>query len=96
MPTAVNGDDKLYADLLGFRTPTVLFRQHRPDTCIVTSKGEIYAIELIVFYEHNTIKDCEYKEQRHRNLQDETEMEYDLFNPISPVNGSELQNRASQ
>ena len=26
--------------------PTVLFTQHRLDACIVTSKGEIYAIEL--------------------------------------------------
>ena len=43
---AVNSDDKLYAYLVGFQTPTVLFRQHRPDACIVTGKGEIHAIEL--------------------------------------------------
>ena len=66
----VNSDDKSYADLIRFQTPTVLFRQHRPDACIVTSKGEIYAIELIVCYEHNTIKAREYKEQRYKNLQD--------------------------
>ena len=53
---AVNSVDKLYADLVGFQMPTVLFGQHRPDACIVTSKGEIYAIEPTVCYEHNTTK----------------------------------------
>ena len=79
LSVAVNSDDKLYADLVGFQTPTILFRQHRPDACIVTSKGEIYAIELTVCYEHNTTKAREYKEQRYRNLQDEIEIEYSVF-----------------
>ena len=39
LSTAVNSDDKLYADLVGFQTPMVLFRQHRPDACIVTNTG---------------------------------------------------------
>ena len=56
LSVAVNSDDKLYADLVGFQTPMILFRQHGPDACIVTSKGEIYAIELTVCYEHNTTK----------------------------------------
>ena len=79
LSVAVNSDDKLYADLIGFQTPTILFRQHRLDACIVTSKGEIYAIELTVCYEHNTTKAREYKEQRYRNLQDEIEIENSVF-----------------
>ena len=60
----------------------VLFRQHRPDACIVTSKGEIYAIELTVCYKHNITKACEYKEQGYRNLQDEIETEYSEFKVV--------------
>ena len=70
------------ADLIGFQTPTVLFRQHRPNASIVTSKGEIYAIELTVCYEHNTTKAREYKEQRYRNVQDETQTEYSEFKVV--------------
>ena len=62
--------------------PTILFRQHRPNARIVTSKGEIYAIELTVCYEHNTTKAREYKEQRYRNLQDEIEIEYSVFKAV--------------
>ena len=50
------------------KRPRFCFGRHRPDACIVTSKGEIYAIELTVCYEHNTTKAREYKEQRYRNL----------------------------
>ena len=82
LSVAVNSDDKLYADLVGFQTPTILFRQHRPDTCIVTSKGEICAIELTGCYEHNATKAREYKEQRYRNLQDEIEIEYSVFKVV--------------
>ena len=82
MSVAVNSDDKLYADLVEFQTPTVLFRQHRPDACIVTSKGEIYAFELTVCYEHDTTKAHEYKRQRYRNLQDEIEIEYSEFKAV--------------
>ena len=82
LSVAVNSDDKLYADLVGFQTPTILFRQHRPNACIVTSKGEIYAIELTVCYEHNTTKAREYKEQRYKNLQDEIEIEYSVFKVV--------------
>ena len=78
LSVAVNSDNKLDADLVGFQTPSVLFRQHRPDACIVTSKGEIYAI----CYEHNTKKAHEYKEQRYRNLQDEIEIEYSIFKVV--------------
>ena len=66
LSAAVNSDNKLYADLVGFQTPTVLFTQHRPETCVVASKGEIYSIELTVCYEHtNTTKARKYKEQRY-------------------------------
>ena len=82
LSTAVNSDDKLYADLVGFQTPMVLFTQHGPDACIVTIKGEICAIELTVCYEHNTTKAREYKEQRYRNLQDEIEIEYSEFKVV--------------
>ena len=82
LSVAVSSDDKLYADLIGFQTPTVLFRQHRPDACIVTSKGEMYVIEFTVCYEHNTTKAREYKEQRYRNLQDEIEIEYSVFKVV--------------
>ena len=78
----VNSDDKLYADHVRFQTPTVLFRQHRSDACIVISKGEIYAIELTVCCEHNTTKAREYKEQRYRNLQDEIQIEYSVFKVV--------------
>ena len=75
LPAAVNNDDKLYAaDLVGFKTPTVMFTQHRADACI--------AIQLTVCYEHNTTKAREYKEERYGNLQDEIEIEYSEFNPI--------------
>ena len=47
---------------------------HRPDACIITSKGEIYPIELTVCCEHNTTKAREYQEQRHGNLQEEIEI----------------------
>ena len=78
LSTAVNSDDKLYADLVRFQTPTVLFTQHRPDACI-----EIYAIELVtVCYEYNTTKAREYKEQRYRNIQDEIEIEYSEFKVV--------------
>ena len=69
LSVAVNSDDKLYADLIGFQTPKILFRQHRPNAFNVASKGEIYAIELTVCFEHNATKAREYKEQRYRNLQ---------------------------
>ena len=82
LSTAVNSDDKLYADLVGFQTPTVLFRQHRPDAGIATSKSEIYAIELTVCFEHNTTEAREYKERRYRNLQDEIEIEYSEFKVV--------------
>ena len=82
LSVAVNSDDKLYADLIGFQTPTLLFWQHRPDACIVTSKGEIYAIQLTVGYERNTTKTCEYNEQRYRNLQYEIQIEYSEFKVV--------------
>ena len=82
LSAAVNNDDKLYADLVGFQTPTVLFTQHGPDACIVTSKGEIYVIELTVCYENNTTKAREYKELRYRNLQDDIEIEYSEFKVV--------------
>ena len=52
------------------------------DRMLVTSKGEIYAIELTVCHEHNTTKAREYKEQRYRNLQDEIEIEYSVFKVV--------------
>ena len=83
LSVAVNcDDDELYADFIGFQTPTVLFGQRRPDACIVTSKGIIYAIELPVCYENNTTKAREYKAQRYRNLKDKIEIEYSVFKVV--------------
>ena len=53
-----------------------------PEACILTSKGDKYAIELTVCHEHNTTKAREYKEQRYRNLQDEIETEYSEFKVV--------------
>ena len=58
------------------------YRGHFQDIPNVKTFFGYAAIELTVYYEHNTTKAREYKEQSYRNLQDEIEIEYSEFKVV--------------
>ena len=62
-----NGN-KLYVDLIGFKSTSSLFESSRPDACIVTANGELLPLELTVCHELNFEKTKDYKEKRYRDL----------------------------
>ena len=70
-------DTKLYADCdeVNFPCTSDLFESQRPDIVIV--KGtKIWALELTVCFETNTVKSRDYKRNRYKNLKSQIKVEH--------------------
>ena len=60
----------IYADILGYKNPSELFRNLRPDI-VLLKRDSLVSIELTCCFETNLINSRNYKIDRYRNLEED-------------------------
>ena len=62
--------DAVYANILGYKNPSELFRNLRPDI-VLLKRDSLVSIELTCCFETNLINSRNYKIDRYRNLEED-------------------------